>query len=635
MTRVTCRSTLSIVLLLVAVSGPFGQGQITTIGIAGFRDETGADAPAEIRQKVAGALQQRLNQVHKDTLLARALTADGDPTVEQLAGLARQDGVAFVVRGGILGMTAGSVQLYADVISVETGTVRTLRAEGESTDGDAALSAAIARLAASIHDLVVSAAPPAAEAGETASADEELWQLIAQAEGILGNPSAISTQTLDSLRRSLERLNESLKAKAAIVAKNGDSGSAEREIAVRTQELQAVLAAATNEAAIAQDAGTPYEEPSAEKKSILASIDQYLGGATSILQQFQGLRTEWDGARGGSTRGEEPPSSGMPYEEITGGVTEDGEPLEGVTVTDPDSGATTTTDSNGSYTLRAIPGRTSRLVLTRKGKQLAMSRVVVQRGRPSVADFELKPRVASRPGLKVMPSTVLVKGEGSRAGSTGTLTGVVRDDRGHPLARVLVSLRGIAAARTDSQGRYAFIGVRTGTHELTVYRPGLKPLTIRTRVAARQTSHSPVSLTSTDTKAIAAKPDRPVTSTKPIITAGDDRGATANETGKGIVRPPPAPGAVRGQVVDAKTGVPIRGASISISASGGTTTTDRGSFSLSGLKPGTYQVIVKRTGYADGRANLTIRAGEIATLNLRLTPRAPMQIGKTPGKSAK
>jgi hypothetical protein len=53
---------------------------------------------------------------------------------------------------------------------------------------------------------------------------------------------------------------------------------------------------------------------------------------------------------------------------------------------------------------------------------------------------------------------------------------------------------------------------------------------------------------------------------------------------------------------------------------------------LNGLKAGTYQAVVKRSGYADARASLTIRAGETATLTLRLTPRQTMQIRKTPGQ---
>jgi hypothetical protein len=94
------------------------------------------------------------------------------------------------------------------------------------------------------------------------------------------------------------------------------------------------------------------------------------------------------------------------------------------------------------------------------------------------------------------------------------------------------------------------------------------------------------------------------------------------------MRTSPATGGVRGQIVDAKSGAPLPSVVVSLSGTVRAETNDRGVFGLDGLKPGTYQVIVKRVGYADGRANVTIRAGEIATLNLRLTPSVPTRIGK-------
>src|SRR5262245_27975885 len=151
------RRSLPVLVLLLGASSALGQGAVKTIGLAGFRDEPGQGASPEVRGKLAGALQQSLNRTYRDQLLARVLTAEGTPTVEQLATSGKQDGVLFVVRGGLLAYGSGNASLYADVISVETGAVTTVRAEGEASDAEASLTAAIARLAASIRDVVTGA----------------------------------------------------------------------------------------------------------------------------------------------------------------------------------------------------------------------------------------------------------------------------------------------------------------------------------------------------------------------------------------------------------------------------------------------------------------------------------------------
>ena len=405
---------LTLLLLLHDVgASTVGQARVTTIGIAGFRDESGAPASAEAVQSIAGRVQQALNEGYKESLLARALSAEPDRTLEQLGTLGAQDGATFVVRGGLLSFNPGSVQLYADVISVESRTVTTVRADGAAADVEAALASAVASLTSSIHEAIASSAVaqstprsdsttsfpsgPAGTDDQIAESEEELWQLMAQADTLVASPSGISSETLDAIRLALESLKSALEAKAATVADGRDAADADRVIAASKQQLQSAVSAAAEQTAMIMDAPASYQE-TGPRKNLLSSLAETLAGATQVLQQIQDLRAAWRGVRddqsaesGASTEGQPPVEEW--FEDVNGAVTEDAEPVEGVTVTDPESGATATTDANGSYVLRVVAGKPSRLVLTRKGNEVAATQLVVHRGRPGIADFELRPRI--------------------------------------------------------------------------------------------------------------------------------------------------------------------------------------------------------------------------------------------------
>ena len=235
-------------------TGHFSQAQLVSLGILPFQDDSGMNAPADLGQKIAKDLQQKLAVNYKD-VLPRMLNAGLDPSaatplnVEQVVTLGRQNGVKFVVRGGLLAVTtenAGEetkivVQLYASITSVESASENNVRAEGSGTQKGPvvelssvdlksavfrdsalgqALSAATAQLASSIHEAIVasasttettikpatdsSAASAETEAAQAATADQELQQLIAQAESTLaGNPNS-STENINALRQALE-----------------------------------------------------------------------------------------------------------------------------------------------------------------------------------------------------------------------------------------------------------------------------------------------------------------------------------------------------------------------------------------------------------------------------------------------
>ena len=77
-------------------------------------------------------------------------------------------GLKFVVRGGVLAVEAGGAgasvvaQVYAEVVSVEDGELRGVRAEGGGADAGAALDAAVEKLAAEVYRAVVSPSGEAA-----------------------------------------------------------------------------------------------------------------------------------------------------------------------------------------------------------------------------------------------------------------------------------------------------------------------------------------------------------------------------------------------------------------------------------------------------------------------------------------
>jgi TonB-linked SusC/RagA family outer membrane protein len=81
-----------------------------------------------------------------------------------------------------------------------------------------------------------------------------------------------------------------------------------------------------------------------------------------------------------------------------------------------------------------------------------------------------------------------------------------------------------------------------------------------------------------------------------------------------------ATGSVSGQVVSAATGEPLRGAQVFLEGTGhGTLTGGDGTYTIPNVRPGTYNVVVRMIGHADGRqANQTVRAGETASIDFQL-----------------
>lgn len=90
--------------------------------------------------------------------------------------------------------------------------------------------------------------------------------------------------------------------------------------------------------------------------------------------------------------------------------------------------------------------------------------------------------------------------------------------------------------------------------------------------------------------------------------------------------------AVKGLVTDAKTGEPLKGVSVSFVLDGGVTklkatngnghidkkTAEKGGFNIKSLAAGTYQVTLKKPGYVDQVATVSVADGEMSEVNIKL-----------------
>ena len=639
------------------------QPQVVPIGILFFQDDSGMNAPADLGQKIAKDLQQKLAVNYKD-VLPRMLNSGLDPStsatmnLEQLVTLGRQHGVRFVVRGGLLAVTterAGEetkvgVQLYASITSVESASDNNLRVEGSGTQKgpiaelssvdlkaagfrdsalDRALSAAIAQLAISIHDAIAASASTTAatinptpdssagtaetESAQAAAADQELQQLIAQAESTLaGNPNS-STENINALRQALEKLRSALAAKASRLEENKDTGAADQEIATRKQEMQTALTNLTAEAS-ASDTSAQIQQPSGEKKSLLARISDFAGEATSLLQKIQELRSTLRSLREDQSANQDPTSLQDPGAqteqttgEVTGTVTENGNPVEGAAVTTQESGVSDTTDINGIYTLKGLtPGRLVQLTVTKNGQLIGKGQVEVLGGRSAIADFQTPSRPDGRIPVNAMPGVLASSLVSNRARtpalSTGTLNGVVRDAAGRPVPFALVQVPGVGMARTNAQGQYSFVNVPVGTYQLTVRQSGMKPKSAQVTVAAQTSAESRTQFARADT--IARSPQSLIQVSARTV--------------------------LRGTVLDSQTH-PLGGAKISVIQSEtavSVISAPSGTYELRNLKPGSYTVSVYKVGYQVANQAVTLKAAATEQRNFQLSPIASAAVNK-------
>jgi hypothetical protein len=322
-----------------------------------------------------------------------------------------------------------------------------------------------------------------------------------------------------------------------------------------------------------------------EIKSTLKGADEEALYETEGTEETTGEGTTEEGV--GEVETGEEPAEVANTDEVSGVVTEDGDPVEGVTVTDPESGVSATTDSSGYYNLGKIPaGRLSELVIAKGGKELAAGKVNLVPGHAAVADWELKPKFSKdkKPTLRVMPSMVIIAKGKKYSGRTGTIKGVVLDAQGKPMALTLVKLEGLGTVRTNSKGQYVFMKVPAGNHQLVVTKSGLNPKSQQVIVLAKKSSGSTIRFTSKD-----------IIYKKAALPTLVMRGTTTTLFGK----------------VTNVQKQPVKGAKVMALQSGravSVITGRSGMYRMKGLKPGKYRILVSKTGFKTTSQDILLKS---------------------------
>jgi protocatechuate 3,4-dioxygenase beta subunit len=668
-------------------------GQLTTIGILPFSNESGVDLPSELGPKISMDLQQKL--LTYTDLLPRVMGSEMDlesyksMNIEQVVQYGREKGVMFLVRGGILSLSAEqtgkkeiniTIELYAEIISVKSSDSSSVRAQGNGTEKgrlsdsgmpgasiqfpgkefqDSALAKAltsgITQLASRLHEAVKSLSisdetaesltPEPEVPGEeeeyieeespqseeeqytdeetdqseemsAAETDEELQQLITQAEELISD-SSTDSESIDLLSQIVEQLKEALNSKLTLMEQGEDTSQIDQKIVDLKQNLESTISTIMQKAEVSygEEDTSEYQTPDEEKRSLLAKMGEILEESLNVIQKIKEIRSAIKGSDQDSVYEEtmeeeaaeedqyteESADEGEPTEEsteeISGVVTEEGEPVEGATVTDPESGVSTTTDSSGAYVLEKIPaGRFSNLLVIKDRKQVAMGKVDLIPGRAAIADFELKSRLSKKglSSLRIIPASVIIAPQEKYKGKKGTLKGVIQDNKGKPIARALVKIKGLGMARTDSRGQYVFMNVPVGTHQLSINKRDMNVKSQQVNVTPGKINFNKIQFTSQDK--ILKKSEK----TKIII--------------------PQSAALINGVITD-ENNRPVVGAKVTVIHSSGAVsvmTGRNGVYKLKGLKPGNYRILVAKTGLANSSLSIDVISSKTKTYNFKL-----------------
>lgn len=646
---------LTFSIICLAASGSFpARAEVISIGMLPVQDESGAQIPQKLLIKVAQDLKQKMTLAYQDVLV-RPVRGVSDPStlhVEQLSALGRKQGVRYLLRSGILDLKNDraltcDIGLYAELITVDSGALASLRANGSGSDPNPrmedarnweaynfkssafaqsalgqALNSAIEQLAQQVHQAVFPSGQPISETVQTQTqpppavtgpatvpyeADQELQQLVAQAESLVASGAA-SGKDISSLQQSLECLRNALNNKVSLMTQGQDTGSVDQEIAQRKAELQNIIAASTQEA-VNQPSQSQPQEISSDLKSGISKVNELLGEALNCILKIQEIRTALQNSQSQSIL----PSSDSgqvyapvvePTSDVSGVVTDSsGNPVEGATVSDPQSGASATTDSAGSYVIPLVPsGRFATMKLFKGGKVLSSGKIQLQPGLMAFADWQVGAggTAAKAPGIKILASNVIIPPRtGAQAAKSGTIEGVVRDSKGSPVARALVIVKGLGAARTDSQGRYMFVNVPQGDYQVMIRKGVSTVQTQQVKVAARKVVESKTVFKG---KAIAS----PILGKQAVLTGG--AGAT-----------------LKGRII-AKNRQPLPGAKVTAVYSGGAISVFadlKGNYEFRNLKQGTYRLLANKAGYLEASSNVSLKGTQSEMRDFTLEKASP------------
>lgn len=635
-------------------------GHLVTIGVLPFQDDSGTSAAPQFLERAAQEFKRQLSSSFKD-ILPRSLSLDaqGEPaamSIERLAAAGRGQGAKFVIHGGLLAAVSEKqgrdlecrLEFYCDLIEVDSLAVLSFRAEGsgrerntsltsalswDSVDWDGpgfgrsalgqALVTALAGLAEHVHASATAGPKPAGAleareepvpsvgeaADDTYQSDQDLQQVIAQAESLVSGGATASLGDITPLQRSLEGLLSAMDAKVGLLEEAQDTSSVDLDIRQRQEELQRLVDGYTQQLAEAPPQQDYAQDVPAEKRSIATTIQELLQTALTSLLQIQDIRAalglQAGGAQDAYAGGEEYAGQGAgeyafsdeQASDIMGTVYDEaGNPIAGATVLESETGAEAVTDGSGSYTITGIPGgRVSTLQVIKDGRTVASGRVDVPPGGTGIADWQVRAgaRGSAPSASRIMPSSLVAKGHAGRSG-TGNIEGVVIDDEGRAVPRALVTVKGVGTVRTDSGGRYLFVHVPQGSYGLSVQRPGSSPLSQNIKLAALQTLRPRTVFAKTALHPAAKASSR-------VLVRGENtriKGKVTDSRGKSLGR--------------SKVTVLFPGGALVAYAN------DRGAYEFRDLKQGNYRVMAAKSGYMDSAATVEVKKNGTTVRDFKL-----------------
>jgi Carboxypeptidase regulatory-like domain/IPT/TIG domain len=304
----------------------------------------------------------------------------------------------------------------------------------------------------------------------------------------------------------------------------------------------------------------------------------------------------------------------------------------------------TTTIANGAYSLDGLTEGTYQVTVSQPNYASQTIGVTVGPGGTPSQNFALVP-------------------------NQGSITGQVTDSSTtHPIQNASVTCTGAPACTptsTDINGNYTLTGLTEGTYQVTVSDPGYatSSLPISVTPGANLTGENfalpPATGSITGTVSDSLFPANPVVSatvtclstptctgtttasngtytlsnlvpgTYTVQVVASGYATQSKSVGVTTVAAPlnfsmvPNPGSITGTVTDSVTHLPISGANVTCtgpSSCGPTTTAGDGTYTLSNLTEGTYQVTYAANNYASQSPNVNVGPGGTATENIQLVP---------------